>query len=151
MAFEVFDSCPYDICTYFIQVAPHGPIKIGRSVDPSDRFQAIQAFIPFPLIPLLILPGNHERELHRAFDPYRINGEWFQPVSCLTKFIGQVIPAAPDYIDVGGRRTVIGRECNRVEIAHLARQLTGPTLSRKVDIKIRSSIRQRKQWIRNVV
>ena len=67
---------------YFIQSGQEGPIKIGftsRSVQ--KRLLSLQTAHSESLRVLLVLPGNRELEkaLHRQFQAYRKEGEWFVP------------------------------------------------------------------------
>jgi hypothetical protein len=66
---------------YFVQGECGGPIKVGYSKDPDSRFKTLQTGYPDILKMLLIIPGSEKTEsyIHKMFDEYRINGEWFKP------------------------------------------------------------------------
>lgn len=78
---------------YFIQAASGGPIKIGRAIDIDRRLVQLQTASPEPLIVLAVIEnGGHakERELHKQFAEYRLQGEWFMPCEELISFISQI-------------------------------------------------------------
>lgn len=63
--------------TYFIQGAPHTPVKIGKANDVGRRLNALQTSHYEELRVLLVLDGDREAELHLQFAADRIRGEWF--------------------------------------------------------------------------
>jgi len=87
--------------TYFIQADDGGPIKIGRSCDPQSRLSSIQTGNPKKLI---ILGFTHEEEmsLHRQFQKYRVEGEWFKNSIPLVRWIKDNASLTPD-----GQRSLI--------------------------------------------
>lgn len=69
---------------YFAQVQPDhgGPIKIGFTKEhPSSRLKSIQVGCPWPITLRGYARGpmSLERQLHRRFEAYRMEGEWFLP------------------------------------------------------------------------
>ena len=78
---------------YFIQSNDSGPIKIGyTSGDPEHRLAALQSASPEPLKLLCYTHGTQKEEgkIHALFNVYRINGEWFEPVEVLLKYISTI-------------------------------------------------------------
>jgi len=74
--------------TYFIQAAT-GPIKIGKSRDPVQRFGTFSWHEDIML--LGYIEGDHEKELHRKFASLRLRGEWFQAGADLQDFIARSV------------------------------------------------------------
>lgn len=74
---------------YFISADETNKIKIGFSNDVKNRLKQLQTSCPFELKVLLLIEGDEakEKELHIKFKKYRVNGEWFEHVEQLTKFI----------------------------------------------------------------
>lgn len=68
---------------YFVQAETGGPIKIGwtEDADASARLVGLQIGNPYRLVIRSTMLGGHadEKELHRRFRLYRLNGEWFAP------------------------------------------------------------------------
>jgi hypothetical protein len=64
---------------YFI-LAGHKTVKIGYSADPNVRLKDLATGNPFELKLLGTMPGQFatEKELHRIFDRFRLQGEWFR-------------------------------------------------------------------------
>jgi hypothetical protein len=67
---------------YFIQVAPDGPVKIGYSSTKDGvqkRLNSLQTGNPDKLIVRKVVPGSRwvEQGLHRRFEKWRMEGEWF--------------------------------------------------------------------------
>jgi len=64
---------------YFIQ-SNEGCIKIGRSIDPSERLKTLQTGNAHKLRLLLVLEGKGYMEfiLHEKLRRYRLTGEWFR-------------------------------------------------------------------------
>lgn len=74
---------------YFIAAGDNGPVKIGSSVNPQKRLQALQGASSVKLSILLTIPGGYdlERRLHVRFATERLTGEWFERSKRLVKFI----------------------------------------------------------------
>lgn len=74
---------------YFIQCGENGLIKIGYSYSPEKRLSELQTGSPIPLKILTTIPGDIDSEfkLHKQFDDFRANGEWFYPVKPVLDFI----------------------------------------------------------------
>lgn len=79
---------------YFVQSAEGGPVKIGRSADPSARVASLQTANAHPLRVLATMPGGAavERTLHRLFERHRVrpDGEWFHPAAEVLAFIREL-------------------------------------------------------------
>lgn len=74
----------YKGCVYFLRHIGLSPIKIGmsNSDDLSQRINAYKTASPYGIELLGTIPTNNafqlEQELHKKFDVYRVNGEWFE-------------------------------------------------------------------------
>lgn len=66
---------------YFIQGEFGGAIKVGFSKNPEERLKQLQTGYPDTLQRLLLVAGNEqdERNFHKEFEKFRLNGEWFKP------------------------------------------------------------------------
>lgn len=70
-------------CVYFIKHKGLTPIKIGYSISesPYDRLKQLKIFAPYgaELLGFIITdrPNSLERELHKKFEAFRLEGEWF--------------------------------------------------------------------------
>lgn len=75
---------------YFIQGECGGPIKIGYTTDLENRIKKLQTGYPDRLQLLLAFPGNKqfEQAIHKQFEQYRLNGEWFRPAPEVLQRIG---------------------------------------------------------------
>lgn len=69
---------------YFVQAEDGGPIKIGRTHNPSERFKGLQNSCPHKLVmrrkvrvPSFEL-NRVESEFHLRFGHLRLHGEWFR-------------------------------------------------------------------------
>jgi hypothetical protein len=74
---------------YFLQVGDR--IKIGVSWGPLSRVSSIAGSAHAPISKVVIVPGNRadERRLHRQFERYRSNGEWFEAKAPLAVLIAR--------------------------------------------------------------
>lgn len=65
---------------YFIR-SETGPIKIGISVDPTQRLRNLQTAHPHKLELICVIAGGGglEAEYHKRFAAHRLTGEWFAP------------------------------------------------------------------------
>ena len=72
-------DCGMDDGYVYFAGAVGGSIKIGRSVRPRERLNALQVGSELKLQLLAIIPGGRELEaaLHTRFAPHRIRGEIF--------------------------------------------------------------------------
>jgi hypothetical protein len=66
-----------NIKTYIVLNSVSGLIKIGKSINPSDRMKSLQTGSGVALDVLAILDGDKERDLHKKFAGLRVFGEWF--------------------------------------------------------------------------
>ena len=67
---------------YFLRpVGAVGPIKIGCSIYPPSRINALSMWSPVPLEIVAMGPGSIRLEsfLHRKFKAQRLHSEWFAP------------------------------------------------------------------------
>lgn len=65
---------------YFVSCdRPLFPIKIGFAGTVAERRQTLQTALPWPLVVLATMPGDHdaERALHARFASLRLRGDWF--------------------------------------------------------------------------
>lgn len=69
-------------CLYLMQMGDAGPVKIGVASDVESRRRGLQTASPYPIRIRYTLPGRagRERELHRRFGYFRLEGEWFEPI-----------------------------------------------------------------------
>jgi len=65
----------FGITTYLVTDSS-GYTKIGKSKDPSKRIRTICCGNPTARL-LLLIEGDHERELHHAFKTKKVTGEWY--------------------------------------------------------------------------
>lgn len=82
-----------------IGISPRdGLIKIGWTVNPTDRLETLQSMSPVILRILATMPGSMrtEQELHQRFGVHRRHGEWFEPADDLVAFIKALDPARAD-------------------------------------------------------
>lgn len=82
---------------YFIQAGDNGPIKIGVSSRVETRLRSLQTAHYEKLTCIKktatkIDPYKIEKEIHRIFSRFRINGEWYSPDKYLTFFISSIRP-----------------------------------------------------------
>ena len=75
------------IPVYFIGNRKEKKVKIGKSNCPEKRLKNIQSCCPFELNILLITRFFSEKELHKMFENYRSNNEWFVLTEDLIEFI----------------------------------------------------------------
>lgn len=89
---------------YFIQAEDGGPVKIGRSKNPTERLKALQTASPKRLV-IRRLQSMHyheslkvEKGLHRRYAEARLDGEWFRPIPELAT-LARAIPEVEDGFD----------------------------------------------------
>lgn len=77
---------------YFIESKETGLIKIGKSISPDKRFNAIRTMSPDELVLLGAMPEDvvTEHELHKKFSHLRKHGEWFEGAGELHNFIDEL-------------------------------------------------------------
>ncbi len=75
---------------YFIRLNDF--IKIGFTRNVTQRFQAIEAAVPYDVTLLHEMPGSFDLELdlHRKFKHLRVRGEWFRADLELVNFIEEL-------------------------------------------------------------
>ncbi len=73
--------------TYFLICESSSNIKIGRSINPIQRFHALRSSSPTPLKILGVIEKDVETELHRKFKKSRLQGEWFKSTPELLEYI----------------------------------------------------------------
>jgi hypothetical protein len=77
---------------YFIQAIIGGPIKIGVSITPKFRLEALQPSSPFKLRIIATIPrGGYklESKLHKKFKDNHLHGEWFEPSKEILNYISK--------------------------------------------------------------
>lgn len=79
----VIDKVAQPHRVYFVQQGEGGPVKIGVTDNVVRRVKELEGLRGARLTLLAAMPGTMELEqaIHQAFAPYRIEGEWFQPVA----------------------------------------------------------------------
>jgi Meiotically up-regulated gene 113 len=80
---------PQTVWTYFIFDPATNCIKIGRSKNPHERLKNLQTANSTSLRIFSMIPSKQmsEKEAHSKFGKYRIDGEWFEFVGELKKFL----------------------------------------------------------------
>jgi Meiotically up-regulated gene 113 len=75
---------------YFVRAGDR--IKIGRAVDPAQRFRGLQVAHPEELSLVLTIPAHAEleRAIHARFEHLQERGEWFRLEPDLVAFIEAV-------------------------------------------------------------
>jgi len=63
-----------------------GFYKIGKSVNPEHRERTLQSQKP-TIKMVKIFDSNIEKELHEAYDKYRVRGEWFNLTNIQLQYI----------------------------------------------------------------
>ena len=63
--------------TYLIRRGHAGPVKIGRSKNPSRRLADLQTAAAEPLVLVCVIDADVERLLHVACAKHQMQGEWF--------------------------------------------------------------------------
>lgn len=107
---------------YFVQRGEGGPVKIGTTRDVDSRLSALQTASSEPLILLGTMSGSRalEADLHRAFEPHRLHGEWFKPDLSLLEHVFMVC------------RT--GESCIALLQAKTMRVIEPLSVSRKIEV-----------------
>lgn len=74
---------------YFIQEQEKGRIKIGETINISQRYRQINGMLPQKIRVLGFVPGidKYERFLHKKFEKHRLKGEWFEPAQEILDYI----------------------------------------------------------------
>lgn len=88
---------------YFVQ-DERGPIKVGIAKNMKSRLQGIQNGNPYPVRLLYLSEGDGreaEQWILRAFEPSRLNGEWFRPTAQILRMIHHLRMVRPgsDHLD----------------------------------------------------
>jgi hypothetical protein len=88
-AFE--ETPPLQSVVYFIRQGDDGPIKIGVARDAEKRRAMLQTGNPVELHLLRTVPGTARLEslLHQRLAPFRLRGEWFEPIEPLLALIAR--------------------------------------------------------------
>ncbi len=73
-------------------------VKIGFTANVGRRLSQLQTFFPEDLELLLVMPGSilMEKELHRRFEAFLIQREWFlyaEPIEAFVKKMSRAVPA----------------------------------------------------------
>lgn len=94
---------PAHACVYVIGCENTARVKIGYTQNLRFRINTMQTGCPYPLLPrYIIVPGTAslERALHKAFDEYRVFGEWFDGTHVSMETLSDVVPAGITIEDV---------------------------------------------------
>lgn len=88
---------------YFVRAGEY--MKIGFSIEPWGRMEALQIGNPEPLEMVAICPGDYalESELLSAFKEYHYRGEWFRHSAAIEQYcevMRSVFPALQQKIEV---------------------------------------------------
>ena len=96
METKVKERWLYTSFVYFIQEAPCGPIKIGKSVNPFARMRSLQTSHARPLHLLVALQEQEYTEtlLHKRFWELHLRGEWFTPGLTLLNFLTALVQSS---------------------------------------------------------
>lgn len=78
--------------TYYLQAESGGPIKIGFSVQLSNRLRDLTIGSPVKLRIVGVEFGDVEAVRHNEFARYRLHGEWFTNCHDLCAFIKSLAP-----------------------------------------------------------
>lgn len=85
----------YESLVYFILQRKYNAVKIGFTTDIDQRISAIRTFCPMhnDIKLLFWFDGSQEeeREFHRRFRSYRLDGEWFSLEGELKDFVDECI------------------------------------------------------------
>ena len=78
---------------YFIEAMANRHIKIGWANDPSRRLREFQTGSPTEYTLVGTIPGSRtlEQKLHRDFDEFHAQGEWFFGVKPLRDYIDSIV------------------------------------------------------------
>lgn len=78
---------------YAIRQGESGPVKIGCATDPGTRLQSMQSGNPEPLTLVGVCRGGRgaERALLAMLRPYRVRGEWFDPVPEVMNIVNEMV------------------------------------------------------------
>lgn len=84
---------------YFIEAVGLDRVKIGFSKDPARRRTELQTGCPCDLFVRAVMPAQAfmEGSIHRLFDEYRLDGEWFHLVDELRDFIDGIYQEAAEH------------------------------------------------------
>lgn len=87
--------------TYLIKDTINNQYKIGRSVNPYNRYKQLRTANPYIL--LIGTTNTPEKELHKKYNKYRISGEWFDLPNTM---VNQVINEFKEYNHISKIRKV---------------------------------------------
>lgn len=138
---------PWSVATYFFQVVPGGPVKIGRSKDVAKRYADVKGFMPYPVAFRLVLPGDHEAALHFAYRQFRLNGEWFRPASPLSLLLTTLPIDQRITLVVANRRIPVAEPVSKVEMAAIVRRLLGARVGKRAAKPLRSTNVYEWHWL----
>jgi hypothetical protein len=123
--------------TYFILNAIERAVKIGRSLDPERRLAQLQTGCAYDLQLLLVIEGNHERQLHQRWQHLRMEGEWFKATDELLLYVyGRCAAQART------REMEIARTTRRDRHVKMKRRAVRP-LTARVDARIPWQVHER--------
>jgi hypothetical protein len=95
---------------YAVQAVTGGPIKLGRTVDPSSRLKGLSTASAVPLRFLITVPEwvVSEADAHEKWQHLRCQGEWFEPDQPLLDWLQIDLPL------LQAQRTVIAERYRQV-------------------------------------
>jgi hypothetical protein len=99
--------------TYLVYCPEAYAVKIGVARCLAKRLKSLQGGCPFELIPVVLLRGDREKELHKRFAKHRIRHEWFRMCDELAAFIVScplipIVDSFPDIHNVADLEAQIG-------------------------------------------
>ena len=114
---------------YFIQQGTSGPIKIGYTENNvNERIKSLQTGNPTPLKLIGYIPGTVEDEkaIHKMFENFNIQNEWFQPVIQVINYIIEYSLKGTDTHDV---RVNLNLFDLKAHLHHIERKIIIDTLT----------------------
>ena len=108
---------------YVYLLACHERFKIGYSCSPHVRRTAVRFDTKLNLHLVAMLKGGRslERKIHKRFDAFRIEGEWFEPRPEIAEWFNQqrgiIDPGRPYYPNNTPRKKLASEELGR-PVAH---------------------------------
>jgi hypothetical protein len=115
---------------YFIKDVAGGRIKIGTTIQLSERLKQLAAETGGELTVLAVVAGSHEEErrLHRRFAHLCKTGEWFEPGDDLLGFI--VEEGRPwDGTDEVWKLSPVKLHADAIKLARIASAYRGQTMT----------------------
>jgi hypothetical protein len=104
---------------YVVEAVGIDRFKIGASKGLHGRVEGIQTTCPVPAKLRLWLHGGFKLEgkLHRLFDRFRCNGEWFEACPALRQFVEDALPFQRDCERLRSPKRAPGVDCVEEQLA----------------------------------